>query len=143
MVLLPQHDMVWLGDNYGNCLNICAHYHVLWNDYYICRILVRLLYLAWNNHLFVQNFRYVIWSFIHFFVDFIPPPLMFLSFCLLDVICCEGHCVLLENRWHSFSWSYLFIFIPWFLFWQMVTLVWCTVEFLKFILDTVYNKISC
>ena len=67
------------------------------------------------------------------------PPLMFLSFCLLDVICCEGHCVLLENRWHSFSWSYLFIFISWFSFWQMVSLVWCTVEFLKFILDTVYN----
>lgn len=68
------------------------------------------------------------------------PSLMFLSFCLLDVICCEGHCVLLENRWHSFSLSYLFIFISWFSFWQMVTLVWCTVEFLKFILDTVYNR---
>ena len=90
MVLLPQHDMVWLGDNYDNCLNICAHYHVLWNDYYICRFLVRLLYLAWNNHLFVQNFGCVIWSFIHFFVDFISPHLCFFLFVCLMLFAAKG-----------------------------------------------------
>lgn len=100
VVWFCNHSMIcWLGYNYGNCLNICDHNHVLWNDYNICRILVRLLYFAWNNHLFVQIFFLFFYSFLCWFHY---PPLMLVSFCLLDSICCEAHCVLLENRWHSF-----------------------------------------